>query len=85
MNDGVLTIRDSAGSGMITGCFDKRNSDDQNGGAVYNTGTLNTEGGNFVTNKTEEGGAIRNDANATLNITGGVFRNNTATALSCAP
>lgn len=72
-NNGTLKIKDSAGTGSITGGYAVK------GGGVYNNGTLTIEGGNFVKNRaSEEGGAVFNAKNATLTITGGVFRMNKA-------
>lgn len=67
----MLTLRDSGGSGMLTGGFD------DNGGGVWNLGTLIMEGG-CVTGNTalDSGGGVANYG--TMVLTGGSVQGNTA-------
>ena len=72
---GNLTITDSSGdnSGTITGGWAN------NGGGICNYGTVNFEGGTITGCKAAgQGGGIKNNANATLTITGGVITGNSA-------
>ena len=72
-NEGTLTIKDSVGTGKLTGGYSYQ------GGVVYNynSGTLTIEGGTFVENRaSQEAGAVYNDTKATLTVTGGKFTNN---------
>ena len=67
----MLTLRDSGGSGVLTGGFH------DNGGGVWNLGTLIMEGG-CVTGNTalESGGGVANYG--TMVLTGGSVQGNTA-------
>ena len=67
----MLTLRDSGGSGVLTGGFD------DNGGGVWNLGTLIMEGG-CVTGNTalDSGGGVANYG--TMVLTGGSVQGNTA-------
>lgn len=69
---GTLTIRDSsaAGSGKVTGGYA------ENGGGIYNEGTVNLESGAVTGNLSSESGGIYNVG--TLVISGGVVRENVA-------
>ena len=71
-NEGTLTIIDSVGTGKLTGGYANQ------GGVVYNTGSLTIEGGAFVENRASlEAGAIFNASGATLTVTDGSFTKNT--------
>lgn len=51
------------------------------GGAIYNEGSVNLSGANFASNiATNQGGAINNVAGKTIDINGGVFTSNVASA-----
>ena len=69
-NGGKLTVKDSVGTGGITG------GKAGEGGAVNNLGTLNIESGHFYGNTADQGGAVRNTG--TLTVSGGKFDGNTA-------
>lgn len=72
---GNLTIIDSSGnnSGTISGGWAN------NGGGICNYGTVNFIGGTITGCKAaQQGGGIKNNANATLTITGGVITGNRA-------
>lgn len=77
LSAGTLTIKDSVGTGMITG----GNNCGPGGAFCMTGGTLNIQGGSITGNRSErvytggEGGAIWMDG-GTLNITGGTFSGN---------
>ena len=72
-NDGTLTVRDSAGGGMITG----GNKSGDTGG-ILNNGTLTIAGGTISGNKaTGSAGAIMNSSGSTLTVSGGAITGNT--------
>jgi len=68
---GTLTISDGGGSGQITGGWAKE------GGAIYNAGTLNIQGGAITYNKaSSQGGGIW--SKGTLTLSGGTVSHNEA-------
>ncbi len=68
---GILTLRDSGGTGVITGGFH------DNGAGILNRGTLMMEGGHVTGNTAlHSGGGIANYG--TMVLTGGSVRGNTA-------
>ena len=70
---GTLTVTDSYGGGTLRGGWAN------NGGGICNYGTVNFEGGTITGCKAaQQGGGIKNNANSTLNITGGVITGNSA-------
>ena len=73
---GKLTLKDTSTdqTGAVTGA-----KNTENGGAIYNAGTVVIEGGRIAGNLASEGGAVFNASGATLNITGGTFSGNGAT------
>ena len=74
-NEGTLTISDSShiNSGKLTGGYS------DNGGAIYNNGTLTIEGGTISGNIAKTyGGGIFNADGATLTVTGGNVTGNCA-------
>ena len=75
-NNGDLTIIDSSvdGSGRITG-----GKEANDGGGIYNTGTLTLAGGTIAYNQAgASGGGVYNAGGATFTMTGGAITNNTA-------
>ncbi len=72
LNEGKLTIKDSAGGGVITG-----GCTSGNGGGIYNSGTLIIDGGCIEGNYASGlGGGIYNSG--TLTIKGGTITDNSA-------
>ena len=82
--DGTLTIQDSGTGGTITGGY---NNND--GGGVYNNGTLTMTGGTITNNRVasgKNGAGIYNSTTATLNISGKVIvTNNTISGSTTTP
>lgn len=74
-NSGKLTIKNTAGTGVIKG----GNTQDA-GGGIYNEGILALQGGTIQDNKANlgYGGGIYNSGTGELNITGGTITKNTA-------
>lgn len=71
-----LTIKDTGGSGSLTG-----GKMDGNGGCIVNAGTLEIQSGTITDNSaTGEGGAIYNTNN--LTISGGIISNNSTTGVN---
>lgn len=63
-NSGTLTIKDTGSGGTITGGYNSGN-----GGGIYNSGTLNVQGGRITGNKvatSQVGGAIYNNGTLTM-------------------
>lgn len=74
LNNGTLTITDSAGGGAITG-----GNNTGNGGGVNNTGTLTLAGGAITGNTAgESAGGAWNQSGAVFTMTGGIITGNTA-------
>ncbi|MBR3472285.1 MAG: hypothetical protein IKH22_06845 [Prevotella sp.] len=69
-SQGILTVKDSSGDNSGTLSGGRAN----NGGGICNYGTLNFEGGT-ITNSlaTQQGGGIKNNAGATVNMSGGII------------
>lgn len=74
-NSGTLTIKNTAGTGIIKGGYAQ-----DAGGGIYNEGTLALQGGTIQNNKANSGygGGIYNSGTGELNITGGTITSNTA-------
>jgi uncharacterized repeat protein (TIGR02543 family) len=78
INNGTLTITDSAGGGVITGGYGASGSD---GGGIANNGTLTLAGGTISGNQAfNSAGGVRNAAGATFTMTGGTISGNTCGA-----
>ena len=74
LNNGILTISDSAGGGVITG-----GNNTVNGGAVFNNGTLVLASGSITGNTAGESGAgVWNESSGLFSMTGGTITGNTA-------
>ena len=76
---GTNTIKDSIGNGGITNIRSNGNAANYNTAAVYNTGTLTIEGGNFKANEDyaiNNGGSLTVD-NLTIENYGGIYSDGT--------
>ena len=68
----------------MTNCSFANNTGSYQGGAIWNSGTLNVNNSSFIsnsvptTNTMYNGGAIYNSATGTVNVTGTTFTNNSA-------
>lgn len=74
-NSGDLTIKNTAGTGIIKGGYAQ-----DAGGGIYNEGTLALQGGTIQNNKANSGngGGIYNTNTGMLNVSGGTITSNTA-------
>ncbi len=73
----VLVMNSGTISGNSSRYIERNNDEARDGGGIYNCGTVTVKGGTISDNSAQYGGAIYNDTNATLEITGGTFSGNT--------